>query len=101
MQDRDNSNNNSPGNSSSPPEKAVPSMAQIVPEPRSSRDDCYITATARGQRTFTLVEQDLTTPAVICEWIKLNIETAPAEKLIDALAIAIKMRNYPRREHAD
>jgi len=58
-------------------------------------------AHSRGQRTFTLVEQDRTMPASICEWIKLNIETAPAAKLHDALDTAIACRDYPKRKAAD
>lgn len=49
--------------------------------------------------SFTLREYDKTSPMVICEWIKLNIETAPASKLHDALESALRMRN--RRRYAD
>jgi len=34
----------------------------------------------------------VTSPRVIAEWIKLNIETAPAVKLRDALENALEMR---------
>jgi hypothetical protein len=63
--------------------------------------DCFQKALQRDQFTFTVVEQDMSSPTVICEWIKQNIETCPAEKLEHALAVAIKMRDYPRRKHAD
>jgi|HubBroStandDraft_4_1064222.scaffolds.fasta_scaffold1699149_1 hypothetical protein len=63
--------------------------------------DCFAKAKSRGQFTFTVVAQDLTTPATICEWIKQNIETAPKEKLEHALAVAIECREYPNRKHAD
>lgn len=49
---------------------------------------CHARAKVRGQRTFTLVEQDLTTPEVICEWIKLNIKTCGWNKLLEALQSA-------------
>jgi hypothetical protein len=62
---------------------------------------CHARAKSRGQRTFTLVEQDVTTPKVICEWIKENIETAPRQKLLEALDSAILMRDFPGRKHAD
>lgn len=63
--------------------------------------DCYKKARRRGQLTFTLVEQDFTSPSVICEWIKQNIETCPAHKLVQALDEAIMMRNAPKRDQAD
>jgi hypothetical protein len=69
-----------------------------------SEDDdtaCFEKARTRGQQTFTLVAQDLTGPATIAEWIKLNIETAPAPKLRDALEDALRMREHPNRKHAD
>lgn len=62
---------------------------------------CYARAKKRGQQTFTLVAQDVTAPAVICEWIKNNIDTAPPAKLIDALMDAIAMRDYAPRKCAD
>jgi hypothetical protein len=60
--------------------------------------NCYEKARANGEQTFTLRAQDQTSPAVIAEWIKLNIETAPADKLRDALEECLKMRQHsPRR----
>jgi hypothetical protein len=68
---------------------------------REMDDGCYQRAKARGEQTFTLVAQDRTSPVVICEWIKQNIETCPAEKLVDALMDAIAMRENPNRKSAD
>lgn len=62
---------------------------------------CHLKAKQRGEKTFTLVQQDMTGPSVICEWIKQNIETAPADKLRDALEAAIEFRDYSRRKRAD
>lgn len=62
---------------------------------------CYEKAVKRGQQTFTLIAQDRSSPRVICEWIKENIETCPKEKLIDALLDAIAMRENPVRKNAD
>jgi hypothetical protein len=71
-------------------------------EVNKQRDrDCFAKAVSRDQLTFTVVEQDMSSSKVICEWIKENIETCPAEKLEHALAVAIKMREYPKRKHAD
>lgn len=68
---------------------------------RDMDDGCAKKAKERGQQTFTLVAQDLSSPAVICEWIKQNIETAPDAKLVDALLDALAMRKYPNRKAAD
>lgn len=71
----------------------------------SNPDDqrCFARAQARGDETFTLVGQDLSSPIVICEWIKQNIHTAPDQKLRDALNDAIRMKNLPaeKKKHAD
>lgn len=70
---------------------------------KAIQDDqsCYEKAKARGQQTFTLVEQDRSSPKVIAYWILENIETAPPEKLIDAVKDAIAMRGYAYRKSAD
>ena len=62
---------------------------------------CYENAKRRGHDTFTLTAGDLASPKVICEWIKENIETAPVEKLVDALKHALVMRATLHRKHAD
>lgn len=58
-------------------------------------------AKARGQRTFTLVEQDATAVKTIAHWIYLNIETAPAEKLHYALEDCILMRDFLNKKNPD
>lgn len=58
-------------------------------------------AKQRGQRTFTLVEQDATAVKTIAHWIYLNIETAPAEKLAEALDSCILMRSFSEKKVAD
>jgi hypothetical protein len=63
--------------------------------------ECFEKARRRGDFTFTLVGQDQSSPAVIIEWIKQNIETAPAEKLRCALEDALLMRENPQRKTAD
>jgi phosphatidylethanolamine-binding protein (PEBP) family uncharacterized protein len=55
----------------------------------------------RGQRTFTLVEQDASAVKTIAHWIYLNIETAPAAKLQEALEDCIAMRDFPNKKNAD
>jgi hypothetical protein len=68
---------------------------------RAMDDECFRKAKERGDQTFTLVSQDRSSPTVICEWIKQNIETAPEEKLVDALMDALSMRTDPNRKNAD
>jgi hypothetical protein len=62
---------------------------------------CHALAKQRGQRTFTLVEQDASTVKTIAHWIYLNIETAPPEKLKEALDACINMRDFPNKKNAD
>lgn len=58
-------------------------------------DLCAAKAKERGQMTFTLVEQDMSAPLVILEWIKLNWQTCPPEKLRDAFEDALAMKCSP------
>jgi hypothetical protein len=67
----------------------------------TGNDLCYSKAVARGQRTFTLVEQDPTAVETIAFWIMKNIHTAPPEKLRKALQECIDMRGFEHTKHAD
>lgn len=62
---------------------------------------CYSKAVAKGEDTFTVRSQDYTAPSIVCEWVKQNIYTCPADKLREALERAIKMRDWPSRKTAD
>lgn len=62
---------------------------------------CFAKAVSRGQQTFTLVEQDRSSPRTIAFWILENIEHAPKPKLRTALEDAMRMREYPHRKQAD
>lgn len=65
-----------------------------VREEQTRRDDqCRAVAESRGQMRFTLIEQDISTPIVIAEWIKQNIMTCTPSKLHDALETALAMRD--------
>lgn len=68
---------------------------------KTSDNECFRKARERDDDTFTLVGQDRSSPRVVCEWIKENIETAPAHKLLEALDCAIAMRNAKNRKAAD
>ncbi len=67
----------------------------------SNDEDVHSRAKDRGQGTFTLVEQDRTAPATIVDWIGRNIETAPEDKLRDALERALTFRRFNSRKYAD
>jgi len=62
---------------------------------------CQQKAKARGDLTFTLVGQDISSPRTICFWIMENVETCPAPKLKEALDKALKMRDLAERKQAD
>jgi len=62
---------------------------------------CAERAKERDQQTFTLVEQDRSSPRTIAFWILENIETCPAAKLHDALEAAVLMRSACNRKDAD
>jgi hypothetical protein len=53
---------------------------------------CYAKATKNGERTFTLVEHDVTSPRTILFWIMENFETASEAKLEDAFELAMEMQ---------
>lgn len=74
-------------------------MYQLSEEDHDTK--CHAKAKTRGQRTFTLIEQDVTTVKTIAHWIYLNIETAPAPKLQEALDSCLKMREFPAKKNAD
>jgi acyl-ACP thioesterase len=74
-------------------------MVFQVPEDKDSK--CYSTARKRGQKTFSLIEQDVTAVRTIAFWIYLNIETCSPEKLRDALEDCIAWREYKNRKLAD
>lgn len=62
---------------------------------------CHAKAKQRGQRTFTLVEQDISSARTIAFWILENINTSPREKLVQALNDALDMRDYPNKKFPD
>lgn len=64
-------------------------------------DTCRDTADREDLVRFTLHSKDLTAPATIVDWIKLNILTAPDKKLIEALECALEMRRNPEKRMPD
>jgi len=61
----------------------------------------FTKAKTRGEETFTLVEQDRTSPRTILFWIGENFETAPPEKLREAFERAMRMKECGHRKWAD
>lgn len=64
---------------------------------------CFEKAESRGDLTFTLVGQDVTSPEVICEWIKLNVQNPDIDdsRLREAFDKAMQMRHLKGRRWAD
>ena len=88
--------------------KGEPMVKQVNENPENFRatarkmdGTCFHKAVERGDSTFTLVGRDRSTPRTICFWIMENIETCPAEKLVDALQDALLARSNPNRRPAD
>ena len=50
---------------------------------------------------FVLRGQDVSSPNVVMEWISLNINTAPEEKLREAFECVMAMRKYQDKKIAD
>lgn len=74
-------------------------MSLLIPEDKDSK--IYEKARRRGQKTFCLIEQDVTAVLTIAHWICFNIETAPDDKLRDALESCLQWRHYKGRKLAD
>jgi hypothetical protein len=60
---------------------------------RKRDNQCYTRAFERDQMTFTLVEQDVTSPRTILFWIMENFTTCPVPKLRDAFETALGMQH--------
>jgi hypothetical protein len=65
------------------------------------KDDTCIAKAADNEMLFVLRSQDITSPQLVLEWIKLNFETCPEDKLREAFNCAIEMKNWPNRKKAD
>ncbi len=50
---------------------------------------------------FILRAQDKSSPLVVLEWIKLNFQTCPQEKLREAFECALSMKNHHGKKIAD
>lgn len=61
----------------------------------------YTIRAEHDEPIFVLRAQDKSAPKTIALWIAANIETAPDHKLIEAMRIAIEMRQWNKRKNAD
>lgn len=68
---------------------------------RPETDPCMARAIELGAETFVLHAQDYSAPKTVVLWIAENIDTAPAEKLREALECALRMRAFKGRKAAD
>lgn len=50
---------------------------------------------------FILRAQDISSPIVVLEWMKLNFETCPEDKLREAFNCALEMKRQNVRKRAD
>jgi len=62
-------------------------------------NSCFEKAKARGQQTFTLVEQDASAARTILFWIMENLGKTPVEKLRDAFedCLAFQYSNVTKK----
>lgn len=79
--------------------KGATKMLQVSENSEDSQ--CHVKAKNRGQKTFTLVEQDKSAVRTIAFWILENIETSPEDKLRKALEDCLVMRKFPNRKNPD
>jgi len=63
-------------------------------------NSCFNKA-GKDEQIFVLRGKDVSSPAIILEWIKLNFHSSPVIKLNDAFHIAQKMKMILGRKIAD
>lgn len=56
---------------------------------------------APDEQIFVLRAQDVSSPHLVMEWIKMNLETCPEDKLRQAFETALKMLKHKNRKLAD
>jgi len=64
-------------------------------------DDSCLNQAEDNEFIFVLRGKDISSPLVVLEWIKLNFETAPKDKLKEAFNCALNMLETVRRKTAD
>lgn len=69
--------------------------------PHSKHNSKCLANAADDEPVFVLRGQDVSSPNVVMEWISLNINTAPPEKLREAFECVLEMQRYHNRKIAD
>ena len=64
-------------------------------------DNSCLNQAGENEFIFVLRGQDISSPLVVLEWIKLNFETASKDKLKKAFNTALNMRETLKRKIAD
>lgn len=54
-----------------------------------------------NEMLFILRAQDFTSPQIVLEWIKLNFNNCPDDKLTEAFNCALEMKKCSHRKSAD
>lgn len=83
-------------------ESHTPEATAIAPDPDSDYA-CFVKAKDKGEPTFTLRAQDLSSAAVVEFWAKVNeVHLGQGHpKIVQARQIADRMRVWPNRRMAD
>jgi len=63
--------------------------------------DTSIQKATENEMLFVLRAQDVSSPKLVLEWIKINFETVPEDKLREAFECALEMKKWPTRKQAD
>ena len=56
------------------------------------KDDPCLEKAFEDERLFVLMTRDITAPLTILEWIKMNIQLQPEDKLREAFECAMQMK---------
>lgn len=64
-------------------------------------DDSCLNKAKDNEMLFVLRGQDMTSPQVILEWIKVNFNHLPEDKLNEAFNCALKMKETKGRKMPD
>lgn len=64
-------------------------------------DDSCLSKAKDNEMLFVLRGQDMTSPQVVLEWIKVNFNHLPEDKLKEAFNCALKMKETKGRKMPD
>lgn len=64
-------------------------------------DDLCLKKVNDDEPIFVLRAQDISSTFIVLEWIKINFQHTPDDKLREAFEHALKMKNYPSHKIPD